>query len=97
VQDTKGKKAAVPDSPLGRDEQPHLYMVPKKYRKVVFKYSKLGEEENEMIQHYNKTNFAGLDPNVPNAYCNCMLQASAKIAADRVVQRCFRRVFLRTV
>ncbi|XP_076824729.1 PAN2-PAN3 deadenylation complex catalytic subunit PAN2-like isoform X2 [Clavelina lepadiformis] len=74
VRDSKGKKAAVPDSPLGRDEQPHLYMVPKKYRKVIFKYSKLGEEENEMIQHYNKTNFAGLEPNIPNAYCNCMLQ-----------------------
>nr|CAB3264643.1 PAB-dependent poly(A)-specific ribonuclease subunit PAN2 [Phallusia mammillata] len=74
LQDAKGKKAAVPDSPLGRDEQPHLFMVPKKYRKVIFKYSKLGYEENEMIQHYNKTNFPGLDPNIPNAYCNCMLQ-----------------------
>nr|XP_026693869.1 PAN2-PAN3 deadenylation complex catalytic subunit PAN2 isoform X1 [Ciona intestinalis] len=72
--DRKGKKAAVPESPLGRDEQPHLYMVPKKYRKVAFKYSKLGEEENEMIQHYNRTNFAGLEANIPNAYCNCMLQ-----------------------
>lgn len=25
----------VPESPIGRDEEPHLYMVPKKYRKVV--------------------------------------------------------------
>lgn len=24
----------VPESPIGRDEEPHLYMVPKKYRKV---------------------------------------------------------------
>ena len=38
VKDRKGKKAAVPDSPLGRDEQPHLYMVPKKYRKVIYQY-----------------------------------------------------------
>uniref|UniRef100_H2YM50 USP domain-containing protein n=1 Tax=Ciona savignyi TaxID=51511 RepID=H2YM50_CIOSA len=41
--------------------------------KVTFKYSKLGEEENEMIQHYNRT-FAGMEANIPNAYCNCMLQ-----------------------
>lgn len=26
----------VPESPIGRDEEPHLYMVPKKYRKVRF-------------------------------------------------------------
>lgn len=25
----------VPESPIGRDEEPHLYMVPKKYRKVL--------------------------------------------------------------
>lgn len=24
----------VPESPIGRDVEPHLYMVPKKYRKV---------------------------------------------------------------
>lgn len=24
----------VPESPIGREEEPHLYMVPKKYRKV---------------------------------------------------------------
>lgn len=74
VQDKVGKKAAVPDSPLGREEQPHLYMVPKKYRKIMLKYSKLGYEEDEMIKHYNKTNFAGLDPNIMNGYCNSMIQ-----------------------
>lgn len=74
-QDKLGKKAAVPDSPLGRDEQPHLFMVPKKYRKISLKYSKIGIEDDEMLQHYNKTNFAGLDSNIPNAYCNSMLQA----------------------
>lgn len=26
----------VPESPIGRDEEPHLYMVPKKFRKVGF-------------------------------------------------------------
>ena len=46
---------------------------------VVFKYSKLIEEESEMLQHYNKTVFAGLEPNIPNAYCNCMLQVNCSI------------------
>ena len=74
VRDQSGKKAALPDSPLGRDDQPHMRMVPKRYRKVFLKYSKFGEDENEMIQHYNRTNFAGLEPNIPNSYCNAMLQ-----------------------
>uniref|UniRef100_A0A8C9WSJ6 PAN2-PAN3 deadenylation complex catalytic subunit PAN2 n=1 Tax=Scleropages formosus TaxID=113540 RepID=A0A8C9WSJ6_SCLFO len=63
----------VPESPLGRDEEPHLHMVPKKYRKVTIKYSKLGLEDFD-FKHYNKTLFAGLEPHIPNAYCNCMIQ-----------------------
>ncbi|XP_048856197.1 PAN2-PAN3 deadenylation complex catalytic subunit PAN2 isoform X1 [Brienomyrus brachyistius] len=63
----------VPESPIGRDEQPHLHMVPKKYRKVTIKYSKLGLEDFD-FKHYNKTLFAGLEPHIPNAYCNCMIQ-----------------------
>ncbi|XP_030052590.1 PAN2-PAN3 deadenylation complex catalytic subunit PAN2 isoform X1 [Microcaecilia unicolor] len=63
----------VPESPLGREEEPHLYMVAKKYRKVTIKYSKLGLEAFD-FKHYNKTLFAGLEPHIPNAYCNCMIQ-----------------------
>ncbi|XP_049608470.1 PAN2-PAN3 deadenylation complex catalytic subunit PAN2 isoform X1 [Syngnathus scovelli] len=63
----------VPESPIGRDQEPHLYMVPKKYRKVTIKYSKLGLEDFD-FKHYNKTLFAGLEPHIPNAYCNCMIQ-----------------------
>ncbi|XP_066564314.1 PAN2-PAN3 deadenylation complex catalytic subunit PAN2 isoform X2 [Amia ocellicauda] len=63
----------VPESPIGRDEEPHLYMVAKKYRKVTIKYSKLGLEDFD-FKHYNKTLFAGLEPHIPNAYCNCMIQ-----------------------
>ncbi|GCB74928.1 hypothetical protein scyTo_0018919 [Scyliorhinus torazame] len=63
----------IPESPIGREEEPHLYMVPKKYRKVTIKYSKLGLEDFD-FKHYNKTLFAGLEPHIPNAYCNCMIQ-----------------------
>uniref|UniRef100_A0A8C5MPZ2 PAN2-PAN3 deadenylation complex catalytic subunit PAN2 n=1 Tax=Leptobrachium leishanense TaxID=445787 RepID=A0A8C5MPZ2_9ANUR len=63
----------VPESPIGREEEPHLHMVPKKYRKVTIKYSKLGLEDFD-FKHYNKTLFAGLEPHIPNAYCNCMIQ-----------------------
>ncbi|XP_029450636.1 PAN2-PAN3 deadenylation complex catalytic subunit PAN2 [Rhinatrema bivittatum] len=63
----------VPESPIGREEEPHLYMVAKKYRKVTIKYSKLGLEAFD-FKHYNRTLFAGLEPHIPNAYCNCMIQ-----------------------
>ncbi|CAH2224335.1 PAN2-PAN3 deadenylation complex catalytic subunit PAN2 isoform X1 [Pelobates cultripes] len=65
----------VPESPIGREEEPHLYMVAKKYRKVTIKYSKLGLEDFD-FKHYNKTLFAGLEPHIPNAYCNCMIQVT---------------------
>uniref|UniRef100_A0A287DFG6 PAN2-PAN3 deadenylation complex catalytic subunit PAN2 n=1 Tax=Ictidomys tridecemlineatus TaxID=43179 RepID=A0A287DFG6_ICTTR len=63
----------VTESPIGREEEPHLHMVSKKYRKVTIKYSKLGLEDFD-FKHYNKTLFAGLEPHIPNAYCNCMIQ-----------------------
>ncbi|CAB1336553.1 unnamed protein product [Coregonus sp. 'balchen'] len=74
----------VPESLIGRDEEPHLYMVPKKYRKVTIKYSKLGLEDFD-FKHYNRTLFAGLEPHIPNAYCNCMIQASNFLRAFRTI------------
>jgi len=50
-------------------------VVAKQYRKVEIKYSKLGVEDFD-FSFYNRTNFAGLETHIPNAYCNSMLQVS---------------------
>uniref|UniRef100_A0A0L8I679 USP domain-containing protein n=1 Tax=Octopus bimaculoides TaxID=37653 RepID=A0A0L8I679_OCTBM len=62
---------SIPESSNGRDDA--LVNIPKRYRKVEIKYSKLGIDDFE-FRYYNKTNFAGLETQIPNAYCNGMLQ-----------------------
>ncbi|XP_065919163.1 PAN2-PAN3 deadenylation complex catalytic subunit PAN2-like isoform X2 [Dysidea avara] len=66
------KKTTEPESPMMRADNP-LSIVPKPYRRVEIKYSKMGIEGFD-FQHYNKTSFAGLEIHIPNAYCNAMLQ-----------------------
>jgi PAB-dependent poly(A)-specific ribonuclease subunit 2 len=56
-----------------KQDADHKQRIQKLYRKVEVKCSKYGVETFDFT-YYNKTEFSGLEANVPNAYCNAMLQ-----------------------
>lgn len=60
---------------IPKKEADNFIAIPKKYRKTEVKYSQNGYDDFD-YDKFNLTNFSGLEANLPNNYCNPMLQVS---------------------
>lgn len=51
-------------------------LLPQRYRRLVIKAQSSLRYEEFDFSYYNKTRFAGLENDLPNCYCNALLQVS---------------------
>lgn len=49
-------------------------LLPQRYRRLVIKAQSSLRYEEFDFSYYNKTRFAGLENDLPNCYCNALLQ-----------------------